>query len=126
MAFIDLLDHRADVLRPTEEVGDMREVVIILVPVSEGVRAAVVPERIRLGDPGPGEKPTGRVEIYLEIAAVVTERDIVRLTSGANAPSDWRVVSHTVPSGRRRLGRGGHHHEVVVEPWHDSLPEEDS
>lgn len=123
MSLDGLFDHRAEIWRPTEKRGFGAQVVQTLTsmarPVS-GFNCAVVPPAGRTGglklqDPGPGELPSGRVDLYLSGALDVQPLDIVRLVAGPEAPSSWRVHSSARPRD--------HHVEAVVEPWVGDFPE---
>jgi hypothetical protein len=129
MAIEDLFDHRVEVWRTVESTGAYNEVVDEWTLVEEADRdnAAIVPAKMRLQDEiGAGEHRGGRVDWYLAKWLDVQERDVLNVVAGPNAPSKWRVVSTTIPSGRIAVGVGGHHIEPVVEPWKGELPEDES
>lgn len=121
MSIAGLMDHRAEVWRPTEKRGFAAEVVQTLEPIElpkSGRNCAVVPAPVGtmdVQDLGPGEAPRGRTQLYMAKALDVQERDVIRLVDGPEAPSRWRAVAVAKPRG--------HHYEVVVEPWVGTFPE---
>lgn len=119
MSIERLFDSRAEVWRPDETVGVAREVVIELEQVDDPTRGSnctfEVP-KMQLVDIGPGETTRGRVLLYMHRRLDVVERDVLRVISGPQAPSRWRVASVARPRD--------HHVEAMVEPWVGKFPDE--
>lgn len=76
-------------------------------PVAE--RCAVVPPKLALRDYGAGDVSVGRMDAYFRMGVLVAARDVVKLTTGPEAPSTWIVDSVSHPRG--------HHVEVSLIPW---------
>lgn len=124
MSLAALFDHYAEVWRPVETTGPAREIVVSFDLVEPATRnCAVVPpvgkERgVRTVDIGPGETTRGQTTFLMARDLDVQERDVIRLVSGPEATSTWRVGATARPRG--------HHVEAMVEPWVGILPEEES
>lgn len=120
MSIRGLFKHQVEVWRPTQTRGEFREVIDDFDRVTVPTRnnAEPVPPNMRLEDPGPGEASAGRVTWYMDRMTDVEEQDVLKVTAGPEAPSLWRVVSKAFPRA--------HHFELVVEPWHGTLPEEEA
>lgn len=109
-----LLDHTATLKRPTEvSSGALADVVTTYPDVTVGLRVAITPPRLSLRDYGAGEQATGGADIYFEAGVDVRKRDVLVLTSGPEAGTNWRVLSVTGPRN--------HHGEAAVEPFTGSL-----
>jgi hypothetical protein len=122
MSFRQLLDHRVDVVRPSDPttgdtLGDDQEVYSA---VHAGVRCADWPILAPLGDYGAGETSTGRTMAWLEASTVPKDRDVLVTLSGPDAGKRWRIVANRSPG--RRFGRPAHHREVECVPFEGDLP----
>lgn len=117
MALEDHFDHVIEVWRPIETRGAHAEVDVgwEQVTTPSGVNGCHIPTDGRLEDPGPGERATGRLYWVLHKNATVSERDVLNVTDGDQAPFRGRVVSPPVYPR-------AHHWEVVVEPSNVLLP----
>ena len=127
MSVESMMNHRARVWRPVQGKDAMQAVVngwqVATEPPTRN-NLWTSPQDTRLADRGPGEQTAG-VESprwYMTKEADVTERDVVELISGPEAPSYWRVQSASSPS---RPNEGRHHWRIAVEPYHGDAPEEE-
>lgn len=117
MSFRNLLDHRVDIVRPTDplvadSLGDERPVYVVA---HANVRAAFWPIMAPLSDYGAGETPTGQTGAAFERSVVPKDQDVVVTLSGPEAPKRWRIVANRSPG--RRFGRAAHHREVECGPY---------
>lgn len=117
MSFRALLDHRVDVVRPSDPasadaIADERPV---YTAVYENVRCAFWPIHAPVGDYGAGETPQGITGASFEKSVTVQPRDIIVTVAGPETPKRWRIVADRSPG--RRFGRGKHHVEVQATPF---------
>lgn len=114
MGIRHLLNHVAEVWRPTEGVGALRAVERSWVKVST-MRAAVRRPTTLLADQGPGLSPAGERIIYAVPGWDIRPRDVVKITDGPDAPGLWEVDA---PPTRPR----GHHMEIRCRAFSGVLP----
>lgn len=126
MAIEFLMNHRARVWRKVQSQGVHAEVTNawdIATPTPSLNNLWTSPQNARLRDPGGGETTDGveAIRWYMTREADVTERDVVELVAGPEAPSYWLVQSASSPS---RPNEGRHHWRIAVEPYHGEAPTE--
>ena len=121
MTFVDLLDHTADIVRPTLQVtddprGDDREV---YTTVHASAKCAFWAIMAPIGDYGAGETPTGKTMAWFEASVTPAERDVVVTLTGPDSGKRWRVIADRSPG--RRFGSGAHHREVECVPFEGDM-----
>jgi hypothetical protein len=121
MSFRQMLDHTADIVRPSpalsaDPLGDESDVYSVA---HATARCAFWPLMAPLTDYGAGETPTGKTMGAFERSVTPQPRDVVVILSGPETPKRWRIVADRSPG--RRFGRMAHHREVECEPFEGSL-----
>ena len=122
MSYRDLLDHTADIVRPTESVtadplGDERPTHVVA---TADAPCAFWPLETPLDDPGQGEGPYGRTGGSFLVDADIAARDYVVIKTGPEAGRRLRVAAPPRRPGRR-FGSAAHHIEIVADAWTGTL-----
>jgi hypothetical protein len=102
MSIGHLLDHTCNVWRLITSLGPFRETVNEYEKVYEGLDCTNTRRNTVFGQSGPGLRPVGDRNVYLDTGPLFQDRDVVELVSGPTGfvgPQLLEVESFAIPRG---------------------------